>query len=296
MKKLKASASAKNERLKSGDAIKNKLADKKVKDRDSIPNKVVVKNRVTAKKSLVSDKIKTSTPLLPGAKKRVHAIHKKVSSFPPVSLPEKKKRATIILKMLNDFMPVPPHPLDHNAGEQAAFTLLIAVLLSAQTTDIQVNKVTPALFKIGGNPRAMAALSEKQILECIRSVGFAPTKAKHIKKLAEILMEKHSGMVPQTFEELEALPGVGHKTASVVMGDIFKIPAFPVDTHIHRLAQRWRLTSGKNVAQTEADLKELFEDKLWHRLHLQIIWYGRMECSARGCDGFTCPICLRLNG
>ncbi len=199
----------------------------------------------------------------------------------------KQKRAEYISRKLNELYPEIPIPLDHTD----AYTLLIAVLLSAQCTDKRVNMVTPALFAKASTPQAMMKLSVEEILECIQTCGLANSKAKNIRRLSELLVEKHNGEVPRTFEELEKLPGVGHKTASVVMIHAFKIPAFPVDTHIHRLAQRWGLTKGKNVEQTEADLKKLFPKKDWEKLHLQIITYGREHCTARGCDGTTCEIC-----
>ena len=181
-------------------------------------------------------------------------------------------------------------PLDHCDP----FTLLIAVLLSAQCTDKKVNEVTPALFAAGPNPVAMAQLEEAEILEHIRQLGLAKTKAKNVRRLAQLLLERHNGEVPQSFEALESLPGVGHKTASVVMSQAFGVPAFPVDTHIHRLAQRWGLSSGENVQRTERDLKALFPRDAWNRLHLQIIFYGREFCTARGCDGRICPMCKEL--
>jgi endonuclease-3 len=168
------------------------------------------------------------------------------------------------------------------------------VLLSAQCTDKKVNEVTPALFAAGPTPAAMAELDEEQILGFIRQLGLAKTKAKNVRRLAQLLLERHDGAVPQSFEELEALPGVGHKTASVVMAQAFGVPAFPVDTHIHRLAQRWGLSNGENVASTERDLKALFPETAWNRLHLQIIFYGREFCTARGCDGRVCPLCKEL--
>lgn len=199
----------------------------------------------------------------------------------------KKERADYIRKKLDELYPEIPIPLDHTD----AYTLLIAVLLSAQCTDKRVNMVTPALFAKASTPQDMAKLSVEEILECIKTCGLANSKAKHIQRLSEMLVENHGGVVPQTFEELEKLPGVGHKTASVVMIHAFKIPAFPVDTHIHRLAQRWDLTKGKNVEQTEADLKKLWPREDWEKLHLQIITYGREYCTARGCDGTRCEIC-----
>ena len=208
-----------------------------------------------------------------------------------LSLEEKKKRGRYIQKLLARLYPNPKPPLDHDDP----FTLLIAVLLSAQTTDARVNLVTPALFKRAHTPKEMAKLSVDEILSYIRTCGLAPTKAKNIRKLSEILVEKYGSKVPRTFEELEALPGVGHKTASVVMSQAFGVPAFPVDTHIHRLAKRWKLSSGKDVKTTEEDLKKIFPESAWNPLHLQIIFYGREHCTARGCDGFECKLCHHLN-
>ena len=202
----------------------------------------------------------------------------------------KKERAALVLQRLNEHYPEPPVPLDHSDP----FTLLIAVLLSAQCTDKKVNEVTPSLFAAGPDPVAMASLEEEEILGHIRQLGLARTKAKNVRRLAEILIEKHGRQVPQSFEALEALPGVGHKTASVVMAQAFGVPAFPVDTHIHRLAQRWGLSEGNSVSRTELDLKRLFPKKEWNRLHLQIIFYGREFCTARGCDGRICPLCREL--
>lgn len=202
----------------------------------------------------------------------------------------KQQRAALILQRLEQHYPETPVPLDH----QDPFTLLVAVLLSAQCTDRKVNEVTPALFAAGPTPTAMAALAEETILGHIRQLGLARTKARHVKRLAELLIERHGGEVPRSFSDLEALPGVGHKTASVVMAQAFGVPAFPVDTHIHRLAQRWGLSSGESVARTEADLKALFPRDAWNKLHLQIIFYGREFCTARGCDGTTCPLCREL--
>ena len=200
------------------------------------------------------------------------------------------ERAALILRRLDELYPETPVPLDHSDP----FTLLVAVLLSAQCTDRKVNEVTPALFAAGPDPAAMAALSEETILAHIRQLGLARTKAKNVRRLAELLLERHGGEVPASFEALEALPGVGHKTASVVMAQAFGVPAFPVDTHIHRLAQRWGLSSGVSVARTETDLKRLFPRDAWNRLHLQIIFYGREHCSARGCDGTVCALCREL--
>ena len=202
----------------------------------------------------------------------------------------KNERAALIMRRLDEHYPDTPVPLDH----KDPFTLLVAVLLSAQCTDKKVNEVTPSLFAAGPNPEAMAALSEETILGFIRQLGLAKTKAKHVKRLAELLLERHQGAVPKTFQELEQLPGVGHKTASVVMSQAFGVPAFAIDTHIHRLAQRWGLSSGISVARTECDLKRLFPKSSWNKLHLQIIFYGREYCTARGCDGRVCPLCREL--
>lgn len=199
----------------------------------------------------------------------------------------KPERVAFIQARLAELYPDPPVPLDH----RDAFTLLVAVLLSAQCTDERVNQVTPALFALADAPEAMAALPEDEIRAVIRPCGLSPQKAKAIKRLSEMLLEEHGGAVPADMDALERLPGVGHKTASVVMAQAFGVPAFPVDTHIHRLAQRWGLSSGKNVAQTERDLKRLFPREAWNDLHLQIIFYGREFCTARGCDGRVCEIC-----
>lgn len=199
----------------------------------------------------------------------------------------RRERADRIREQLEALYGQPAIPLDHTDP----FTLLVAVLLSAQTTDKKVNQITPALFDRAPTPAAMAALSVEEIRELIREVGLAPQKAKALKRTGELLVEVHGSVVPQTFEELEALPGVGHKTASVVMCQAFGFPAFPVDTHIHRLATRWRLTSGKNVETTEADLKRLFPIESWNRLHLQIIYFGREHCPALRHDPAACPVC-----
>jgi len=199
----------------------------------------------------------------------------------------KAERAQYILQRLQQLYPETPIPLDH----RDPYTLLIAVLLSAQCTDERVNKVTPALFALADTPAAMAALRVDQIRTIIQSCGLSPQKSKAIKRLSEILINEHDGVVPADMEALERLPGVGHKTASVVMSQAFGVPAFPVDTHIHRLAQRWGLSSGRSVVQTERDLKRLFQQQYWNRLHLQIIYYGRQYCTARGCDGRVCEIC-----
>ena len=202
----------------------------------------------------------------------------------------KKERALFVEKKLNELFPNPKAPLDH----RNAFTFLIAVLLSAQTTDKRVNIVTKELFKKASSPEEMLALGEKKIYEHIKTCGLAPKKAKAIIATSKILIEKHNGKVPKEIISLEELPGVGHKTASVVVSEYFKKPAFPVDTHIHRLAQRWGLTNGKSVKQTENDLKEIFDEMNWRNLHLQIIFYGRTFCTARGCDGTICFMCKSL--
>ena len=199
----------------------------------------------------------------------------------------RRQKAERIIGILDRIYPTVPIPLDHTDP----FTLLIAVLLSAQTTDARVNLCTPALFELGPTPAKMAGLSVEQILETIRTCGLAPTKAKNVKKLAETLVAEHDGEVPRQFEALEALPGVGHKTASVVMAQAFGIPAFPVDTHIHRLAARWGLSNGTTVERTERDLKAIFPESSWNKLHLQIIYFGREYCPARGHDLSSCPIC-----
>lgn len=196
-------------------------------------------------------------------------------------------RAAFIDRRLAELYPETPVPLDH----KDAYTLLIAVLLSAQCTDKRVNEVTPHLWAVADNPAAMAKVPVAKIQEIIRPCGLSPQKAKAIAGLSRLLMDNHGGAVPRTFAELEALPGVGHKTASVVMAQAFGVPAFPVDTHIHRLAQRWKLTNGRSVEQTEADLKKLFPREHWNALHLRIIFYGREHCTARGCDGTVCEIC-----
>jgi len=180
--------------------------------------------------------------------------------------------------------------LDHTN----AFTLLVAVLLSAQCTDVRVNLVTPALFALADRAEGMARVPVEEINAIVKPCGLAPRKARHISELSRLVLEKHGGEVPADFESLEALPGVGHKTASVVMAQAFGVPTFPVDTHIHRLAQRWNLSNGQSVAGTEKDLKRLFPRKKWNKLHLQIIFYGREHCSARGCDGTICELCRSL--
>ena len=199
-------------------------------------------------------------------------------------------RAAYVDRRLAELYRETPVPLEH----KDAFTLLIAVLLSAQCTDKRVNLVTPRLFALGDNPVAMAAVPIARIQEIIRPCGLSPQKAKAISGLSRLLLERHGGEVPRSFGELEALPGVGHKTASVVMAQAFGVAAFPVDTHIHRLAQRWRLSSGRNVERTEADLKKLFPEGHWNQVHLRIIFYGREHCTARGCDGTVCEICRTL--
>lgn len=200
---------------------------------------------------------------------------------------KRSDKAERIARILDDLYPEQPVPLDHTDP----FTLLIAVLLSAQTTDKKVNEVTPALFADGPTPARMAALGVPRILGHIRQLGLAPTKAKNVQRLSELLIERHGGQVPKDMAALEALPGVGHKTASVVVAQAFGIPAFPVDTHIHRCATRWGLTSGRNVKTTEADLKALFAKETWNAVHLQIIFFGREHCPALYHDLSTCPIC-----
>jgi endonuclease-3 len=203
---------------------------------------------------------------------------------------KKNERAAYIVEKLEEYYPETPVPLDH----KDAYTLLVAVLLSAQCTDERVNKVTPDLFKLADNPKDMAKQPVEKIQEIIRPCGLSPRKSKAISVLSQMIMEEHGGEVPASFEELEKLPGVGHKTASVVMAQAFGVPAFPVDTHIHRLAQRWGLTNGKNVEQTEKDCKKLFPEEKWNKLHLQIIFYGREYCKARSCFGLECPICTAV--
>ncbi|QBO57703.1 endonuclease III domain-containing protein [Chryseobacterium salivictor] len=190
----------------------------------------------------------------------------------------KKQRAEIVMTELEKLYPIVPIPLDHSDP----FTLLVAVALSAQTTDKKVNQISPKLFEVAGNPFKMMELEVDEIRYLIKEIGLANTKAKNLKRMAELLVERHDGIVPQTFEELENLPGVGHKTASVVMSQAFGVPAFPVDTHIHRLMIQWKLTSGKNVVETEKDAKKLFPREIWNKLHLQIIFYGREYSPARG--------------
>jgi endonuclease-3 len=199
----------------------------------------------------------------------------------------KKQRAQLILERLNSLYPETPVPLDHSN----LYELLVAVLLSAQCTDERVNQVTPALFKLGNSAQTMQHVPVDEIYKIVRPCGLAPQKSKAISNLSKILVEQYNGEVPEDMDALETLPGVGHKTASVVMSQGFGHPAFPVDTHIHRLAQRWGLTKGKSVTQTERDLKKLFPKESWNSLHLQIIFYGREFCSARGCDGRVCDIC-----
>ena len=202
----------------------------------------------------------------------------------------KKERALFILKDLEKRYPETPVPLDHSDP----YTLLIAVLLSAQCTDERVNKITPALFKKANTPKKMIKLDVSEIREIIKPCGLSPKKSKAIFELSHILIDKYKGEVPKSCELLEELPGVGHKTASVVMSQAFGEPAFPVDTHIHRLAQRWKLSDGSSVVRTERDLKKLFPIESWNKLHLQIIFYGREYCQARKCFGLTCPICTSL--
>jgi endonuclease-3 len=204
--------------------------------------------------------------------------------------PTRKARAAFVDQTLAGLYPSPAIPLDH----KDAYTLLVAVLLSAQCTDKRVNQTTPRLFALADTPAKMSRLTVDQIDEIVRPCGLAPRKAQAIHALSVIIVAKHEGQVPRTFEELEELPGIGHKSASVVMTQAFGVPAFPVDTHIHRLAQRWKLTSGRSVEQTEADLKKLFPRDHWNPLHLRFIYYGREHCSAWGCDGTRCGICRAL--
>ena len=203
----------------------------------------------------------------------------------------KEERFIYINKELEKLYPETPIPLDHHS----TYTLLVAVLLSAQCTDVRVNQVTPELFSLADNPFDMSLIKPSKIRKIIKPCGLSPKKSKAIAELSKILCKEYKGEVPESFEALEALPGVGHKTASVVMSQGFNHPAFPVDTHIHRLAQRWRLSKGKNVKQTEKDLKKGFPMDDWNRLHLRIIYYGREHCTARGCDGRVCFICSEIN-
>jgi len=200
-----------------------------------------------------------------------------------------KEKSKIILRELNKIYPKVPIPLNY----KNTFTLLISVLLSAQCTDVNVNNVTKNIYPKYNQPKHFVKLGRKKIEQLINKIGIFRIKAKSIYSLSKILVEKYKGKVPKTYEELEGLPGVGHKTASVVMSQAFGYPAFPVDTHIHRLAQRWGLSNGKNVVRTEKDLKKIFPKKNWNKLHLQIIWYGREHCQARECFGITCKICKR---
>ena len=201
----------------------------------------------------------------------------------------KKEKAMAIAGILEELYPETPIPLKH----KDPYTLLIAVLLSAQSTDKKVNQITPILFAKANNPYYMVKLSIDEIRDIIKPIGLSPQKSKAIYNLSKILIEKHNGKVPDTFEDLEALPGVGHKTASVIMSQAFGYPAFPVDTHIHRLAYRWALSTGKSVKKTEEDLKRLYPDEMWNKLHLQIIYFGREYCPARGHDPEKCPICSK---
>ena len=203
---------------------------------------------------------------------------------------KKSERAKIILKELKKLYPSPPIPLDHTN----AFTLLVAVVLSAQSTDKKVNELTKKLFKVADTPEKMVNLGVSKIYSYIKQLGLSNQKSKNIYLLSKLIIERFNSFVPNSFKELESLPGVGHKTASVVMAQVFDIPSFPVDTHIHRLSQRWGLTKGKNVIQTEKDLKKLFPISEWNKLHLQIIFYGREYCTARGCDGTKCLMCRTL--
>ena len=203
---------------------------------------------------------------------------------------KKSERAKIILKELKKLYPSPPIPLDHTN----AFTLLVAVVLSAQSTDKKVNELTKKLFKVADTPEKMVNLGVSKIYSYIKQLGLSNQKSKNIYLLSKLIIEKYDSQIPNSFEDLESLPGVGHKTASVVMSQVFDIPSFPVDTHIHRLSQRWGLTKGDIVRQTEKDLKNLFPSSEWNTLHLQIIFYGREYCTARGCDGTKCLMCRTL--
>ena len=203
---------------------------------------------------------------------------------------KKSERVKIIIKRLEEIYPETPIPLDH----KNEFTLLVAVVLSAQSTDKKVNELTKELFKIAPSAEKMYKLGEQKIYDYIKQLGLAKTKARNTYNLSKIIYERFNNIIPNSFQELETLPGVGHKTASVVMSQVFGVPAFPVDTHIHRLSQRWGLTSGKDVIQTEKDLKRLFPINLWNKLHLQIIFYGREYCSARGCNGTICGLYKEL--
>tara|TARA_B100001778_G_C18471063_1_gene575791 strand:+ start:267 stop:920 length:654 start_codon:yes stop_codon:yes gene_type:complete len=203
---------------------------------------------------------------------------------------KKSERAEVILKELKKLYPSPPIPLDHTN----AFTLLVAVVLSAQSTDKKVNELTKELFKVADTAEKMAGLGVSKIYEHIKQLGLSNQKSKNIYLLSKLIIKKFQNKVPNSFEDLESLPGVGHKTASVVMSQVFNIPSFPVDTHIHRLSQRWGLTNGINVRQTEKDLKKIFPISEWNKLHLQIIFYGREYCTARGCDGTKCFMCRKL--
>ena len=203
---------------------------------------------------------------------------------------KKIDRSKIIIYELQKLYPETPIPLDHDGP----FTLLIAVVLSAQSTDKKVNELTEELFKVANTPQKMVNLGIDNIYKYIKQLGLSRQKSKNTYNLSRILIDKYNSLVPNTFKELESLPGVGHKTASVVMSQIFNVPSFPVDTHIHRLAQRWGLTNGKSVIQTEKDLKKIFPISLWNKLHLQIIFYGREYCTARGCDGTKCFICKKV--
>ena len=202
----------------------------------------------------------------------------------------KKEKVEFVVNKLEELYPTTPIPLDH----KDPYTLLIAVLLSAQCTDVRVNQITPKLFRLADNPYDMVKLSVEEIKEVIKPCGLSPMKSKGIYGLSKILIEKHDGEVPANFADLEELPAVGHKTASVVMSQAFGVPAFPVDTHIHRLMHRWTLTNGKNVQQTEKDAKRLFDEAIWNKLHLQIIFFGREYCPARNHQPTACPICSQI--
>jgi len=203
---------------------------------------------------------------------------------------KKQEKVDFVIDTLEDLYPETPIPLSH----KDPYTLAVAVLLSAQCTDERVNKVTPELFRLADTPKKMVKLGAAKIKSIIRPCGLSPAKSKNIAEMARLILERHNGVLPNTFEKLEDLPGIGHKTASVVMAQAFEVPAFPVDTHIHRLAHRWTLSTGKNVVKTEKDLKRLFPEELWNKLHLQIIYFGREYCPARGHDPRACPICKKI--
>eukprot|EP00892_Ulva_mutabilis_P006399 jgi/Ulvmu1/4130/UM019_0109.1 len=250
-------------------------------------------SKAVAKKKLgkspeKSPSAKSKAPKSSPGRKTSSPKSTKKATLPIAATPDLLEKAQRLQNQLHELYPSPDIPLDSSSH----FQLLIAVMLSAQTTDKKVNEVTPALFQHAPDAAALALADVAHVQSIIREIGLAPTKAKNIIATAKLLVEQHSGEVPKTFEELEALPGVGHKTASVIMSQCHGLPAFPVDTHIHRLATRWGLSSGINVVQTEADLKALFPEEHWNALHLQIIYFGREHCPARSHDPQACPICV----